>query len=153
MAALKDISVLFTHDSIDDASRITSVLDNSGYRVRAYKASSKEELANELKSNPLDVILSKMDSTTLPPKDLLQGLSRLNKDVPVILISAQYESSSVAQGIRLGAKDVVALEEDQRLVAVVNREVRNREERAQHRDTQRKFYTSENRYKLSLIHI
>ena len=147
MAALKDISVLFTHDSIDDASRITSVLDNSGYRVRAYKASSKEELANELKSNPLDVILSKMDSTTLPPKDLLQGLSRLNKDVPVILISAQYESSSVAQGIRLGAKDVVALEEDQRLVAVVNREVRNREERTQHRDTQRKFYTSENRYK------
>ena len=146
MAALKDISVLFTHDSVDEASRITSVLDNSGYRVRAYKASSKEELANELKSNLLDVILGKMDSTTLQPKDLLQELSRLNKDVPVILISSRYEGSLVAQGIRLGAKDVVALDEDQRLVAVVNREVKNREERVKHRDTQRKFYASENRY-------
>ena len=146
MAALKDISVLFTHDSIDDASRITSVLDNSGYRVRAYKASSKEELTNELNSNSLDVILGKMDSTNLPPKDLLQRLSRLNKDVPVILISTGYEGNLVAQGIRLGAKDVVALEEDQRLVAVVNREVQNRDERARHRDTQRKLYTSENRY-------
>lgn len=146
MAELKDISVLFTHDSADDASRITSVLDNSGYRVRAYQANSKDALANEIKSNSLDVILGQMNSSSLTPKVLLQELSRLNKDVPVILINPTHDDSIVAQGIRMGAKDVVADEEDQRLIAVVNREIQNREDRAQHRDTQRRFYTSENRY-------
>lgn len=146
MAELKDISVLLTHDSFEDASRLTSVLDNSGYRVRAHKAGSREELANEIRSNPLDVILAQMDSTSLTPRDLLQELTRLNKDVPVILIASRHEGSQVAQGIRLGAKDVVAIDEDQRLVAVVNREIANREDRAKHRDTQRRFYTAENRY-------
>ncbi len=146
MAELKDISVLLTHDSFDDASRLTSVLDNSGYRVRAHQAASREELANEIRSNPLDVILAQMDSTSLTPRDLLQELSRLNKDVPVILISSRHEGGQVAQGIRLGAKDVVSIDEDQRLVAVVNREIANREDRAKHRDTQRRFYTAENRY-------
>lgn len=146
MAELKDISVLFAHDSAEDASRVTSVLDNSGYRVRAYKANSREELANEIKSNSLDVILGQMNSTSLPPKDLLQEISRLNKDVPVILINKKHDDSIIAQGIRMGAKDVIAEEEDQRLIAVVNREIQNREDRAKHRDTQRRFYTSENRY-------
>ena len=146
MAELKDISVLFAHDSADDASRVTSVLDNSGYRVRAYQANTKEALANEIKNNSLDVILGQMNSSSLPPKTLLQEISRLNKDVPVILINPTHDNSIVAQGIRLGAKDVVAEEEDQRLIAVVNREIQNREDRAAHRDTQRKFYTSENRY-------
>lgn len=146
MAELKDISVLFAHDSADDASRVTSVLDNSGYRVRAYQANSKDELANVIKNNSLDVVLGEMNSSTLNPKDLLQEISRLNKDVPVILINPTHNDSIVAQGIRLGAKDVIADEEDQRLIAVVNREIQNREDRALHRDTQRKFYTSENRY-------
>lgn len=146
MAELKDISVLFAHDSADDASRVTSVLDNSGYRVRAYQANSKEDLANEIKSNSLDIILGQMNSSSLPPKDLLQEISRLNKDVPVVLINSSHDDSVVAQGIRMGAKDVVAEEEDQRLIAVVNREMSNREDRAAHRDTQRRFYTSENRY-------
>ena len=146
MAELKDISVLFAHDSADDASRITSVLDNSGYRVRAYQANSKEQLANEIKNNSLDVILGQMNSTSLRPKELIQEISRLNKDVPVILINPTHDDSVVAQGIRMGAKDVVADEEDQRLIAVVNREIKNHEDRAQHRDTQRRFYTSENRY-------
>ena len=146
MAELKDISVLFTHASVDDASRITSVLDNSGYRVRAYQAQSRDQLSAELRANLLDVILGDLDSPTLPPRELLQEITRLNKDVPVVLTSKKPDGSLAAQNIKLGAKDLVGIDEDQHLIAVINREIANREERARHRDTQRRFYASENRY-------
>ena len=38
------------------------------------------------------------------------------------------------------------IDEDQHLVAVINRELKNREDRSKHRDTLRRFYASENRY-------
>ncbi len=146
MAELKNLSVLITHESFDTASRLTSVLDNSGYKIRAHQVSSKDEIANELKNNTIDIVLAQQESTSPSPKDLLQEINRLNKDIPVILISTTYDGNLAAQGIRLGAKDVVAVDEDQHLVMVVGRELANREERARHRDIQRKFYASENRY-------
>ncbi len=146
MAELKNLSVLITHESFDTASRLTSVLDNSGYKVRAHQVSSKDELSNELKNNAIDIVLAQQESTSPSPKDLLQEINRLNKDIPVILISTTYDGNLASQGIRLGAKDVVAVDEDQHLVMVVSRELNNREERAKHRDIQRKFYASENRY-------
>lgn len=146
MAELKNLSVLITHESFDTASRLISVLDNSGYKIRAHQVSSKDELANEIKNNAIDICLAQQESTSPSPKDLLQEINRLNKDIPVILISTTYEGNQVASGIRMGAKDVVAVDEDQHLVMVVSRELNAREERAKHRDIQRKFYASENRY-------
>ena len=146
MAELKNLSVLITHESFDTASRLISVLDNSGYKIRAHQVSSKDELANELKNNVIDICLAQQESTSPSPKDLLQEINRLNKDIPVILISTTYEGNQVAQGIRMGAKDVIAVDEDQHLVMAVSRELSAREERAKHRDIQRKFYASENRY-------
>jgi len=146
MAEVKNLSVLITHNSVDESSRLGSVLDNSGYKIIARHINSREELGEELRGSQIDIILAQQEYETPSPAEIIQDLNRLNRDVPVLIITSELTGADVAAGLRIGARDVVAIDEDQHLVAVVNRELKNREERSKHRDTLRRFYASENRY-------
>lgn len=146
MAEVKNLSVLITHSSVDESSRLGSVLDNSGFKIIARHINSREELGEELRGSQIDIILAQQEYETPAPAEIIQDLNRLNRDVPVLIITSEITGADVASGLRIGARDVVAIDEDQHLVAVVNRELKNREERSKHRDTLRRFYASENRY-------
>lgn len=146
MAEIKDLSVLITHSSVDESSRLSSVLDNSGFKIIVRHINSREELGEELRGSQIDIILSEQEYETPSPSEVIQDLNRLNRDVPVLIVANKVTGADIAAGIRIGARDVVTIDEDQHLVAVVNRELKNREERSKHRDTLRRFYASENRY-------
>ncbi len=146
MAEVKDLSVIITNDSVDVSSRLGSVLDSSGFKVLIRNITSREELGEELRSAKIDIILAHQDFKTPAPSEIVQDLNRLNRDVPVIIIADEPNGADIATGIRQGARDLVGIDEDQHLVAVINRELRNREDRSKHRDTLRRFYASENRY-------
>lgn len=146
MADVKELSVLITHNSVDESSRLGSVLDNSGFKIIARHINSRDELGEELRGSQIDIILAQQEYETPAPAEIIQDLNRLNRDVPVLIITEELTGADVAAGLRIGARDVVAIDEDQHLVAVVNRELKNREERSKHRDTLRRFYASENRY-------
>ena len=146
MAEIQDLHVLITHESFDEAARLSSVLDNSGFRVRASQVQSKEDLAKELKNSHIDIILAQAALTAPKPAELLQEIKRLNKDIPVLIIDEALSGSQIAQSLRMGAKDMVCIDEAQHLVAVVNRELAAKNDRAKHRDIMRRFYASENRY-------
>lgn len=146
MAELRDLAVLITHESEDECSRLTSVLDNSGFNVIVNHINSREELGEELRGSQIDVILAQQEHETPAPAEIIQDLNRLNRDVPVLIVTSEPSGADKANGIRIGARDVVGSDDDQHLVAVVNRELKNREDRSKHRDTLRRFYASENRY-------
>eukprot|EP00903_Cladosiphon_okamuranus_P004480 g4478.t1 len=146
MAELQDISILIIDDSFEEISRISSVLDNSGFRVRSHKAETVEELTEQLNSIHLDTILIKQDNQPLTPKLLLQTLNRLDKDIPALVLAPSLSGKETAQFIRMGAKDVIAEDEDQHMVAVISRELKNKISRAQHRSVLRKLSAAENRY-------
>ena len=146
MAELQDISILIIDDSFEEISRISSVLDNSGFRVRSYKAETQEELEEQLNSENLDTILIKQNNEPVTPKILFQTLNRLHKDIPGLVLAPSLSGKETAQFIRMGAKDVIAEDEDQHMVAVVSRELKNKISREDHRDVSRKLSASENRY-------
>ncbi|MFX4226748.1 MAG: EAL domain-containing protein [Porticoccaceae bacterium] len=146
MAEVKDLSVIITNDSVDVSSRLGSVLDSSGFKVLIKNITSREELGEELRNAQIDIILAHQDFTTPSAAEVLQDLNRLNRDVPVIIIATEPNGADAANGIRVGARDVVGIDEDQHLIAVINRELKNRADRSKHRDTLRRFYASENRY-------
>jgi len=146
MAEVKDLSVIITNDSVDISSRLGSVLDSSGFKVLIKNITSREDLGEELRSAQIDIILAHQNFSTPAASEVIQDLNRLNRDVPVIIIADEPNGADVASGIRLGARDVIGIDEDQHLVAVINRELKNREDRSKHRDTLRRFYASENRY-------
>lgn len=146
MAELQDISILIIDDSFEEISRISSVLDNSGFRVRSHKAETVEELTEQLNSTHLDTILIKQSNEPLTPKILLQTVNRLDKDIPTLVLTPSLDGKETAKFIRMGAKDVIAEDEDQHMVAVISRELKNKISRAQHRSVQRKLSAAENRY-------
>lgn len=146
MAELQDISVLIIDDSLEEISRISSVLDNSGFRVRSFKAETKDELVEQLNTAQFDIILIKRDSEPLTPKLLLQTLKRLDKDIPALVLTNALDGRETAEYIRMGAKDMIAEDEDQHMVTVISRELKNKADRTAFRSAQRKLSSAENRY-------
>ena len=146
MAELQDISVLIIDDSLEEISRISSVLDNSGFRVRSFKADDQDELVEQLNTAQFDIVLIKRGSEPLTPKILLQTLKRLDKDIPALVLTNTLNGRETAEYIRMGAKDVIAEDEDQHMVTVISRELKNKADRAQLRNSQRKLSSAENRY-------
>ena len=152
MAELQDISILIIDDSFEEISRISSVLDNSGFRVRSHKAETEEELADQLNSENLDIILIKQNSESLSPKVLFQTLNRLEKDVPSLVMVPTLSGKETAQFLRMGAKDVIADDEDQHMAAVISRELKSKALREDYRNVSRKLSSSEHRYQELLEH-
>lgn len=146
MAELQDISILIIDDSFEEISRISSVLDNSGFRVRSHKVETEDELVELFNSEQIDAILLKESNEPLTPKILFQTLTRLHKDIPALILAPSLDGKETAQHIRMGAKDVIAEDEDQHMVAVISRELKNKLSREDHRDVLRKLSASENRY-------
>ena len=146
MAELQDISILIIDDSFEEISRISSVLDNSGFRVRSHKVETEDELVELLNKEQIDTILVKESNEPLTPKILFQTLTRMHKDIPALVLSPSLSGKETAQHIRMGAKDVIAEDEVQHMVAVISRELKNNIYREDHRDVLRKLSASENRY-------
>lgn len=146
MAELQDISLLIIDDSFEEISRISSVLDNSGFRVRSHKAETQDELVEQLNNTYIDTVLIKHDGEPVTPKALLQTLNRLDKDIPVLVLAPNLSGKETARYIRMGAKDVIAEDEDQHMVSVISRELKNKIARAKYRSVMRKLSASENRY-------
>ncbi len=75
------------------------------------------------------MLIGNNDTTAPTPQAAIKQIRRLNKDVPVILLYEVDEDDSpfaVVEGLRMGATDVVDLDDDQHLLLVIDRELGNR---------------------------
>ena len=133
MAELQDISLLVIDESFEEISRISSVLDNSGFCVRSEKAETSEELTELLAKSHIDVALVRPDSQPITPGILLQTFNRLDKDIPTLILASELSGKEAAKYIRMGACDLIAEDEDQHMVTVISRELKNRQARTAYR--------------------
>ena len=146
MAELQDISLLVIDESFEEISRISSVLDNSGFCVRSEKAETSEELTELLAKSHIDVALVRPDSQPITPGILLQTFNRLDKDIPTLILASELSGKEAAKYIRMGACDLIAEDEDQHMVTVISRELKNRQARTAYRTSTRKLSSAEHRY-------
>src|SRR5690606_17142994 len=72
------------------------------------------------------------------------------KDIPIILIIDAHDPSLIVDGLKMGAADVIPMDEDQHLIQVVERTLHDLEQRRRQRYWKRRFAESENRFE-SLI--
>lgn len=133
------IRLLIINDSSSEAERLISMLQNAGRSVRATHVESQEALNKLLQEKLWDLLIAIDSTTNLPPIDALKLIRRLNKDVPVVLLTDKGGSQPNVEGIKVGAQDVVKLDEDQHLLLVIDRELRNRQERENRRAAERRF--------------
>ncbi|UTA47552.1 EAL domain-containing protein [Simiduia sp. 21SJ11W-1] len=139
------IRLLIINDSRAEAERLISMLNNAGRNTRAQHVDSEEGLVKLLQEHTWDLAIGQADSEQLPAANATRQIKRLNKDIPVILQTEEEGSHAIVDGLRLGAVDVVRMDEDQHLLLVVTRELENREHRQARRKADRKFKEAERR--------
>ncbi len=121
------------------------MLHNAGRPVRAQHVDSEEALNKLLQEKGWDMMIGLDATQNLKPVDAVKAIRRWNKDVPLILLTDREGSLPIVEGMKLGAADVVMLDEDQHLLLVMQRELNAREERDERRFAERRFKEIERR--------
>jgi diguanylate cyclase (GGDEF)-like protein len=130
--------LLIINDSQQEAQRLASMFQNSGKPCRAQHISTLEAFHKTLSEQNWDLVIADNDTLALPPVDAIRAIRKHNSDLPVILLSSDEERRPVIDGLKLGACDVVRLDDDQHLLLVVTRELENKKQRKNARTAERK---------------
>ena len=144
MNANDTIRLLILNNSRAEAERLISMLHNAGRPSRAQHVESEDALVKLLEEQTWDLLIAHDQTTNVTPQTAIKHIRRLSKDVPVILQNDD-EFLAVIEGMKLGAADVVRLDDDQHLLLVMQREMNNREERQAKRLADRRFREAERR--------
>jgi multidomain signaling protein FimX len=148
MTTTDTIRLLILNNQRSEAERLISMLHASGHPCRAQHVESEEALVKLLQEQSWDLLIGNDDTQAPTPQSAIKQIRRLNKDVPVILRYEQDDDESafaVIEGLRMGATDVVDMDDDQHLLLVIDRELGNREQRQARRNTDRRFREAERR--------
>ena len=148
MTALETIRLLILNNSRSEAERLISMLHNAGRPSRAQHVDSEEVLIKLLQEQSWDMLIGNDNTTNPTPQSAIKHIRRLNKDVPVILLADDLDDENpfaVVEGMKIGATDVVKLDDDQHLLLVIQREINNRNERHARRSADRRFREAERR--------
>jgi len=133
------IRLLILNDSASEAERLISMLQNAGRAVRATHAESEDALAKLLQEKVWDLMIALETSESVPPVSAIKVIRQQNKDIPIIILSEREGSQPCVEGLKIGAADVVKMDEDQHLLLAMERELTNRNDREFRRVTERRF--------------
>lgn len=139
------IRLLILNDSRSEAERLISMLRNAGRPTRAQHVESEEALIKLLQEQAWDLLIAHESCQQVPVADAIKQIKRLNRDVPSILVTEEETTQPVVEGLKLGAVDVVRMDEDQHLLLVIQREMDNHEHRQNSRRADRRFKEAERR--------
>ncbi|HEY9135380.1 MAG TPA: response regulator, partial [Pseudomonadales bacterium] len=119
------IRLLILHDSQDEAEQLINELRNFGHATRAHQIEDEEDLLDVLNGGVWDLFLSRPETKQISVSTVLTHLKKLNKDIPLIILSDDNDSETITSGLQAGAQDVVPATERERLKLVVTRELNN----------------------------
>ncbi|AMX01447.1 EAL domain-containing protein [Microbulbifer thermotolerans] len=147
MSSNDTIRLLLIHDTPSEAQRLVSMLHNAGRSNRAQHVASEAALTKLLQDKTWDLLIAEESSKQLPAAVALRTISKLQKDVPVILLTEREGAQPVVEGLKLGARDVVTVDEDQHLLLVIQREMTALDNRRQARLHDRRYHATLQRAK------
>ena len=120
------------------------MLQNSGKSVRAQYVESPEQLAKVLGDQAWDLLIAHDETQNVTTGDALKTIRKVNKDVPIVLLTDREGSFPIVEGMKAGAVDVVRLDEDQHLLLVIDRVLSNKQARDAMRVAEKKRLEAEN---------
>ncbi|KUJ82827.1 GGDEF domain-containing response regulator [Microbulbifer flavimaris] len=147
MSSSDTIRLLLIHDMPSEAQRLVSMLHNAGRPNRAQHVTSEAALVKLLQDKTWDLLIAAENSSKLAPAVALRTIHKMQKDVPVLLLSERNGAQPVVEGLKLGARDVVTVDEDQHLLLVIQREMLALENRRRARLHDRRYHATLQRAK------
>ncbi|WP_193165639.1 GGDEF/EAL domain-containing response regulator [Microbulbifer hainanensis] len=147
MSSNDTIRLLLIHDTPSEAQRLVSMLHNAGRSNRAQHVASEAALTKLLQDKSWDLLIAAESSKQVPPAVALRTISKMQKDIPTVLLSERAGAQPVVEGLKLGARDVVTVDEDQHLLLVIQREMVALENRRRARLHDRRYHATLQRAK------
>ncbi|MGB2465928.1 MAG: EAL domain-containing protein [Porticoccaceae bacterium] len=145
MQADDPLKLLIVEQSHDEANRIISILRSADYRMEPQLACDQAQLQQCLGKHNWDLLIAPMGSNPMAAQQIFQSLRQTERDIPVILISHDYDPGKLVEGLRLGAQDVVVKDQDQHLLKVVARSLTSISQRRLCQEWERKLALAEKR--------
>ena len=124
MTALDVSRILLVEDSEDDAQLLLAELTKLGHPVELVRVETAAAMESALAEQQWDLVIS---DHRLPSFDAIRAFNLLRRtrlDIPFIIMSGTLAEESAANVMRLGVKDFIDKSNPVRLVAVVERELR-----------------------------
>ena len=118
------LRVLQVEDVPDDAELVVLELERAGYTVQAQRVATAPDYAHALETRSWDAIVSDFTMPNFGGKVALEMLKARGIDVPFIIVSGSLGEDVAVEVMKAGAHDFFAKGNLKRLVAAVEREVR-----------------------------
>ncbi len=144
------IKLLILHESRDDAEQLMNLIRNSGRATRGQLIDSADTLLSALTGSQWDLMLLRPEAEGMMALDCLNQAKKLDKDIPAILLLDNNEAEDITDALQNGFEDAVPHNEEQRLLLVIQRELRNLSERRQRRQADFNLKEAEKRCRVLL---
>lgn len=142
------LRLLLVDDSLTEADNVTNTLRSIGHAVRASREDTLTGIEQALTNQTWDLIICRAGLTAVPPRELVNFVHRLGRDLPCIaLTSGQDDINSLYE---VGVQDVIPMGDQARLQFAVQRELQNLFNRRSARRNERALRESEKRSRLLL---
>ncbi|HEY9615403.1 MAG TPA: ATP-binding protein [Microcoleaceae cyanobacterium] len=141
------LRVLIVEDSEDDAFLMLRTLQRAGYTVTHQRVETATTMATALAGQAWDIVIA---DYSLPNFNALAALTLLQNaqlDLPFIIVSGSIGEETAVNIMKAGAHDYVMKGNFTRLVPVVERELREAQERQQRRRAEQLIRENEERFR------
>ena len=144
------VHLLILDPSQNDAETLVSLMRNSGHATRAHRVTSEEDLEESLKTSSWDLLLARDIEQDVTPDAALATVRRMDKDIPVVLLTDAFDRDRTTGFMKAGGKATVPGDFQDLLMLVIKRELGNLEERRRRRALEAHLREAEQRCQLLL---
>ncbi|HEX6928362.1 MAG TPA: EAL domain-containing protein [Gammaproteobacteria bacterium] len=116
------LPLLIISQSQNNAEKINSILRGAGHAVRSSWVATLDEAESAIQAQKPALILCFLKVPEAPINDVIGLQQRLCPDAALIAVASKMDETAAAAVIERGARDLVSMESERRLAAVVSRE-------------------------------
>ena len=150
MSNKEPIRLLILEQSLNRAEELIVLLRSAGRATRAHQIGSDADFSAKISEQPWDLILAANEANGFTIQSVISQLQILDKDIPVIMLADNRDPESITQGLKMGAVDVALDDDDERLLLLIQRELKNLDTRRQKRRTEVELKETDRRNNLLL---
>ena len=145
----KPLKALVIEDSEIDAVLLLEQLKAGGYAPAARRVDNAEDLAEALEKQKWDIIFSDHNMPRFSSTEALEIVRSSAIDVPFLIVSGTIGEEAAVAAMKAGAQDYLMKGNMARLVAAVDRELKDAEERRARRAAERALLAQEEEFRIA----
>ncbi len=145
---MQDLKILIVDDVPDDAELVAVQLKQQGIKFSWKHVDNAQKLKNALTDEAWDIVITDYSMPGFDGIEALRIVNEYDKDLPVIMVSGTIGEDVAVEAMKKGVHDYLMKNNLLRLGQAVLREIKDAENRQQHRKARAALVQSEEKFRL-----